>query len=207
MMDLSKRNKKVAIARWNKILNKERSNILTDPKTLVLKAILCGFLAGDGSIQKRKEKNFYHYQLDFFPDDIIMLNKYAEIVKQIYNKNPTIKRKNKFFTVRITSRVIIEDLTKYSNFGIQTWTLPKNLFIIKGSKEAWLRAFFSAEAYIGPSSIKIQTVNKKGMKSISSLLKELKIDHKYYEYFPKKKIAFRQSHHYNIKNRCKKSIF
>jgi hypothetical protein len=185
-MNISKRNKKVAISRWSKKHSKERSEIKNDRKTLLLKASICGFLAGDGSVQKRKEKSFYHYQIDFFPDDPLMRNTYITQINKVYKKIPTVKKKNNFDAVRLTSKVVVEDLLKLSKFGIKNWMMPKTLFSIKGAKENWLRSFFSAEAYIGPKSIKIQTVNKKGMLDIVKVLKELGINSKYYEYNPKK---------------------
>ena len=53
-MNVSKRNKKVAISRWERKHSEEESMIKNDEETLILKASICGFLAGDGSVQKRK---------------------------------------------------------------------------------------------------------------------------------------------------------
>jgi hypothetical protein len=64
--------------------------------------------------------------------------------------------------------------------------LPKSLFKIKGAKENWLKAFFSAEAYVGKKAIKVQTINQKSMKKVSNLLKGLGIENNYYEYNSKK---------------------
>jgi hypothetical protein len=50
-MNLSERNRKVASSRWNKIHVLEFQQINNN---LVKKAALCGFLAGDGSVQIRK---------------------------------------------------------------------------------------------------------------------------------------------------------
>lgn len=186
-MNLSERNKKVAVARWNKILSKEKENIRNNDVSLKLKSMLSGFLAGDGSVQIRKEKEFYHYEIQFFPDDELMLSTYCSIIKKLYGKNPKITRGHNVFNARITSKTIVEDLFKYSSFGLKKWCLPYELFRIKGAKEVWLKAFFSAEAYVGSNSIKIQTVNKKGMMSVSKLLNDLGIPNKYYEYTPKNK--------------------
>ncbi len=97
-------------------------------KSPYLKAAICGFLAGDGSVQVRKEKNFYHYQLDFFPDDEEMLKTYMDAIKYIYNKVPSIRRRDNVFIVRITSKVIVQDILRDASFGIKTWSLPNNLF-------------------------------------------------------------------------------
>jgi len=184
--DLSERNKKVALARWNKVHTRQTEKIPRDSKSLLLKAAICGFLSGDGSVQKRKEKEFYHHQIDFFPDNKLMMETYIKQIKTIYSKVPTIRKNNKFYSVRFTSKVAVEDMSNLAKFGLKRWTLPKILFKIEGAKENWLRAFFSAEAYVGRRCIKIQTVNKKGMKEISKILEDLGIDNNYYEYNPKK---------------------
>lgn len=185
-MNLTERNTKVALSHWARVLNKERAKIKNNKKGLTYKAILCGFLAGDGSVEIRKDRKYLHYEIRFYPEDRIMLHEYCKAMKYVYDKIPKIKRKNKFFYVRLTSRTVVEDIVKYSNFGLYKWTLPLELFNVKGAKEAWLRAFFSAEGYVNNWSIKIQTVNTNGIKEVSKLLNEIGIRHKYYEYNPKK---------------------
>lgn len=185
-MDFSERNKKVAIARWKNAHSKQRSQILEGKDAILMKAAICGFLAGDGSVQKRKEKNYYHYQIDFYPDDNIMERVYISQIEKVYNKTPLTRKDKGFSNVRFSSKVIYEDITKFSRFGLKNWTIPKKLFNIKGTKENWLKAFFSAEAYVNDKVIRVQTVNKEGMKEVSKLLKELGIDNNYYEYNSKK---------------------
>jgi intein/homing endonuclease len=73
---------------------------------------------------------------------------------------------------------------KECNFGLKKWSFPDELFKIKGTKEAWLRAFYSAEGYVNKRYIKNQSINLKSMKKVSSLLKEFGIDNNYYEYLP-----------------------
>lgn len=180
------RNKKVALARWNTKITNERSKILQTNEGRILKAMICGFLAGDGSVQMRKEKSFYHYQLDFFPDDKLMMKKYIYAINKVYKKNPCIKIKNKFFCVRKTSKTIVTDLLKIAKFDTKNWSLPHSLLTCNKSKAAWLNAFFSAEAYVNSKVIRVQTVNKNGMNKISELLEYFQIKHKRYEYQPKK---------------------
>ena len=47
------------------------------------------------------------------------------------------------------------------------------------------KAFFSAEAYVNPKWIRVQSVNKKSLKEVSALLDLLNIENKIYEYNPK----------------------
>lgn len=185
-MDYSKRNKKAAIARWKNILEKENTFIAKTSNKFAIKAAISGFLTGDGSVQIRKEKTFHHYQVDFFPDDEVMLSTYLKFMKEIYNKKPTVKKLKNFSSARISSRTIVFDLMKYNEYGLISWTLPTTLLCNKRAKVYWLKAFFSAEAYVGPRSIKIQTVNEQGMKDAKEMLTELGIESKMYSYEPKK---------------------
>ena len=87
--------------------------------------------------------------------------------------------------MRLTSKIVVLDLLNYASFGLKEWSIP----LLSSNKERinWLKGFFSAEAYVGKDCIKIQTVNKKGMKQVSNLLNKLDIEHKEYFYSPLKK--------------------
>lgn len=184
-MGKNAKNRDIALARWAKVRKKEEQRIRSDPEALRMKAAICGFLAGDGSVQYRKERSYYRSQIDFFPDDSLMKNKYLEAVRYVYGKKPSTIIRDNVFNVRIASNTILRDIRHIADFGLYKWTLPYSLFSIEGTREAWLRAFFSAEAYVSKKYVRIQTVNKKGMLSISKVLEELGIEHKYYEYKPK----------------------
>ena len=184
-MDKSEWNRKVAISRWKNLLAKQVSQIPNDKDSLLIKAGICGLLAGDGSVQYRKAGTFYRYQLDFFPDDDIMLKTYCEFMQKIYSSKPAITRKNNYYVVRLFLKFIAQDLLKECKFGIYTWDLPNTLLSIDGAKELWLRGFFSAEGYVNKKYIKTQSVNIKGMQKVSSLLTDLGIPNRTYEYTPK----------------------
>jgi|SRR3989344_1164773 len=184
-MNLSLRNRKVALSRWRKISLEENKTLRDDEKTLIMKSALCGFLAGDGSLQIRKEKNFYHYQLDFFPDNETMLKTYLNFIKKVYGKKPSVSFRDNVYVARLSSKFVVLDLLKESKFGIYEWSFPHRLFKNKGAKESWLKAFFSAEGYVGNKVIKIQSVNIKSLKKVLKLLLDFKIKGNYYEYKPK----------------------
>ncbi len=176
------------VSRWHNILNKEQQRILNTKRGLQLKALLCGLLAGDGCLQIRRDNSGnIHHDIRFFPDDKLMKNTYIKSVKEVYGKDTRISKKGTISCVRLLSKTVIDDLLSYATFGIYSWNLPFKLFTTGGAKEAWLRGFFSADGYVGPRSIKVQTVNHEGMKQVSSLLSELGIEHGFYQYIPKKK--------------------
>lgn len=180
--------RKAALLRWKKKLDDDLSRIQHDKKSLLMKVALCGFLAGDGSVQirkERKEDNYYRYQMDLFADDRKMLKTYMSFVKYLYKKTPSIGLRDNMFVSRLSQRFIVHDLTSLCKFGIYTWNFPTKLLKIKGAKELWLKAFFSAEAYVGKRVIKIQSVNIKSIKKVNKMLANFKIKGNYYEYRPK----------------------
>jgi 6-phosphogluconate dehydrogenase len=124
-MNISEHNKKVAISRWEKKHAKEKSMIRNDVQALLLKASICGFLAGDGSVQKRKEKNNFHYQLDFFPDNCLTRDTYIKQIKAVYKKAPSVRKKNNFYAVRLASKIVVEDITEIASFGVKKWSPQK----------------------------------------------------------------------------------
>lgn len=179
-MDYSERNKKVALARWKKVQEKEKSKIKNDKDSKIKKAGILGFLAGDGSLTIRQMKKGKHYEVRLFADDKGMVDDYLELFFEVYNKKPQVTMKGNMYQVRLTSKIIVQDIQKYGDLSTSNWEIPQ--LTNKKQKIAWIKGFYSAEAYVGKNVIKVQTVNKKGMKQLSEILKELLIDHKKYVY-------------------------
>ncbi len=177
--------RKSALLRWNKKLKEDIARIPRDKKSMLKKVALCGFLAGDGSVQVRKGRkgdNYYHYQLDFFPDDEQMLNSYLIFIQDIYKLKPFVTKRDNVYNARLSQKFIVLDLLRFCKFGVYKWGFPNKLFKTKIAKILWLKAFFSAEAYVGKKVIKIQSVNIRSIKKVMKLLSELKIKSNYYEY-------------------------
>lgn len=184
-MNLSERNRKVALSRWKNNLKITQENIYHGKDSEVIKSTLCGFLAGDGSVQVRKEKSFSHYQLDFFPDDELMLKEYLKLMKKIYKVKPSIRRRSNVYVARTSQKFVVLDLLKLSKFGLYTWNIPEWILINDLNKRAWLKAFFSAEGYVNKKYIKTQSVNIESIKEVKNMLSSLGIKGNYYEYIPK----------------------
>lgn len=187
-MDISERNHKIALARWKNYRDAQEKNKPTGKEADYWKSAVCGFLAGDGSVQVRGSEGSMRHDVNFYPDNKIMLKIYVQAIGYLYKTKPTIRKLKSYFTARISSKFIAEDLLKSSVFGIKTWVTPSSLLYSKRNKVSWLRAFFSAEGYVGERQIKLQTVNSRGIKQVYNLLKELGIDCSYYEYTPKNKL-------------------
>lgn len=185
-MNICARNKKVALARWANIHKKNIKKIRKDIPSFILRALLCGFLSGDGSVRVRRERDFYHYDAYFYPDDKSMLSAYKRAIFYVYGKKVSVKRMPGFFIASTSSRYIVQDLIKYGRFGIYSWMPPHWLRQYVGAREAWLSGFFSAEAHITDKVIRVQTTNLRGMKKLSQLLLDLGIENRQYVHTPKK---------------------
>jgi len=187
-MNINEQNRKVALSRWSKIHEKERIIINKNSKKYPLKARLCGFLAGDGSIMVRKDNNRkMHYVLRFFPDHESLIKPFIESLFEIYNKKPIIKKDYRCNGLICYSKVVVQDLLNITKFGVLKWQVPFKILKDRKSKIEWLRAFFDSEGYVGKNHIKIQTVNKRGMNDIEKLLADFDIKSKRYVYHPKNK--------------------
>ncbi len=185
-MGLKERNRKVAISRWQKELAKQQPP--QHEGAQIAKAAICGFLAGDGSvIIRQSKKGQKRYDLKFYPDDLVMLKVFQRYIKGMYKREVKWTLRDNIIQVQMTSKSIVKDLQALAKHGSSDWTLPGSLTKVPGAKQAWLRAFFSAEAYVGKRQIKVQTINEKGMLQVSSILEEIGIPHKVYRYSPKKK--------------------
>lgn len=191
--NLSKRNRKVAISRWKKEEDKFKCHLKSISKSKqykICKAKLMGFLAGDGNIDFRKEKNrknAIHHDISFFPDHDSMINPFVESFIYLYLKKPTIRKKRNFYSVRVSSKFACLDLLKTTSFGVLKWKVPTNFLDTTKSNIEWLRAFFDCEAYVGQYHVRVQSVNKEGLKQVKALLEKLGIESKFYKYERKQK--------------------
>jgi len=182
-MDIFEHNKKVAIARWANVHNKEKEFIVDNPP---LKARLAGYLAGDGSVIVTRESNKpTHFAIKFYPDHISLVNSYVQAFKILYNKEPKVIAHKNFFSVIVYSKTIVEDLLKLGSFGKLKWRAPMEILNSQEAKKEWLMAIFDCEGYVGKNQIKIQTVNKEGIADIKNLLLEFGIKANSYVYHPK----------------------
>ena len=184
-MGVCERNALVAQRRWTRVHDLEHARIRTDEQAMCMKAALCGFLAGDGNVVHRVEKMCERWKITFFPDDEVMLNTFEHFIHSIYDKRLTITREKAYYYVQLTSKSTAIDLLELGCFSMHNWRIPD--FVLKNNYYliAWIRAFFSAEGYVSDSVIRVQTVNKQGMKQLSQALESLHITNRTYTYTPK----------------------
>ncbi len=183
-MDLSELNRDRVLLRWSRVHSNEKNIIQHDEKSL---ARLCGFLAGDGSVKIRTESSGkIHHTMEFYPDDESLIEPFFQATEKIYGKRGKVERYQNHFRIRYYSKTIVEDILKIATFGIYDWDIPGFIGKKKPLMREWLRAFFDAEAYVGKSHIKVQSVNGIGLKKVATMLEEFGIIPRFYTYEPKR---------------------
>ncbi len=186
-MGVCERNSLVANRRWTRVHDLEHARIRTDEQAMCMKAALCGFLAGDGNVVHRVEETYERWQITFFPDDQNMLHTFKHFISSIYNKKLSITKEINFYSVQLTSKSTAIDLLELGCFSTHDWVIPEFVMNTRYYLIAWIRAFYSAEAYVSNEVIRVQTVNHQGMKQLSEAFKSLDIVHRTYTFTPKNK--------------------
>lgn len=189
--DLSKRNKKVAISRWKKILEKDMEKIKTkeqNPQCRLLKAKLLGFLAGDGCLSIRKmTEGRTSYEISFFPDHVNLAKVYINSFRGFYEREPKIINMNNYYKVIVWNKTACLDLLNTTKCGTLNWEIPLNYLSTDLLKKEWLKAFFDCEAHVSKRQIQLQSVNEKGILQVQDLLNYFNIESKVYKYERKNK--------------------
>ncbi len=189
---LSEYGKKGALTRWNNYNKKIIDNlkVKNKPHHLLLKAKLCGFLAGDGTVKMRREnKNvtIINYEVNFFPDHISLVIPYIQAFEELYCKKPSIKMDGKLYRIRTKCKIAYLDLSKIGKFGLYNWEVPLNFLKNDKLKIEWLKAFFDSEGHVSNRDIRLQSVNEKGLQQIKQLLLDIGIESRMYKYERKNK--------------------
>ncbi|MFH1473690.1 MAG: LAGLIDADG family homing endonuclease [Candidatus Aenigmatarchaeota archaeon] len=174
-MSIIERNRRNVISRWKKQHEKELERIKSKKNVNFLKARICGFLVGDGSVYIRKEKQSgkVHHEIKFFPDHESLIKPFIYAFKEAYNKTPKVIKKNNYYVIRINSKIVILNLLSLCSFSSEGWTIPS--FKEVECKKEWLRAMFDSDSYVGNEYVRLKTINKKGLEHVKKLLLEFKI--------------------------------
>ena len=180
------------IKRWH-CYNLEIQNFLNNNKLLETHskelAALCGFIAGDGSMDNRPT----HYEIRFYPDDLKLAKIFKRVFHEIYGKKLSINKNlnlyGNCYYLRVNSKKAYKHLISLSTFGTMDWKIPE--FVLKNNALMieWLKAYFDCEAYVNPNGkvIQVQSVNKTGLYQVKEMLDSLGIKSKIYEYERKNK--------------------
>jgi len=157
---------------------------LTHKEFSLLKSRICGYLAGDGGVYIRKQKNspIVHYEIKFAPNTHKVAKIFQKAFSRLYKIRMPIRNLGNYYILRVKSKVAVFDLLKTSRFGTKKWRVPFRIIKSKRNKIEWMKAFFDSEGSVGKRSIQIQSVNKIGIKQVQKLLKSLGINSKVYSY-------------------------
>lgn len=184
MGTLREANRQRVISRWTKTHALQLKRFNPNPKLL---ARLCGFLAGDGSVQVRKEKTGkIHHSLEFFPDDESLIPPFAHALIKLYGVEAKTEQHARHFRLRLYSKVVVCDLLRVAKFGLLEWSVPNGLLHDDDTRQEWLRAYFDSEAYVSGSYVRVQSVNRSGIYGVRKLLAHFGIRANQYTYVPKK---------------------
>ena len=98
-MEISSINKKNVQSRWDRIQAQEQAYIIKNKENYTLeRAMLMGFLAGDGNVPIGNKVSNFHHTIRFFPDHASLIEPFCNATKKIFNKVPKIKKLNGFFS-------------------------------------------------------------------------------------------------------------
>ncbi len=189
-MDLSEINRKKILIRWGRIHAAEQEYITIHAmKNEPLKARLHGYLCGDGSVSCRKERKNgkMHHEIRFYPDHVSMAASYIDAFHLVYGKRLKLKELTNHYLVNVNSQVIVHDLLRDGSFSSMGWRVPIWVARNQENSKEWLRAFFDAEAYVSDKEIRVQSVNKIGLRQVKSMLEAFGITCREYTYKRKNK--------------------
>ncbi len=161
------------------------------------KSELIGLLVSDGSIReytskytefdKRRNKRYNRIKrvkiIEFINTNKDLIERFRELLKEIYNYNPNVGLDRGNFRIPITKNYIIFDIKEKVRLGHNSWTIPR--FIISGNKKikkAFIRGFFDGDGSTDISKsktprVRLTSTNRKGIKEISELLLQLELNH------------------------------
>ena len=185
-MNLSEKNRKNIISRWNKFHQKTIDFIEQNKhKNLHLLARICGYLAGDGNILVSNGKTCFHNTIRFFPDCVSLIDSFSEALLLVYDKAPKIKKYENYYFITLDSKPVVEDLISYGKFGTLDWEIPSFVLEKDEFKIEWIKAFFDCEAHVTEKQIMVKSVNSFGLARISDTLNGFGISNRIYAYQPK----------------------
>jgi len=182
--------RELILRRWrrNDAIEKQRT-VKDETVRKRLQSRLIGYLQGDGSVGRNYDKatGRYHHNIMFYPDHIKVAELFANTFYELYGRRINIKKLENHYKVRVCHRVAYQELTSMTTFDSLGWQAPYNLLHDVNSKREWLSAMFDCESYVGPRTIVVNSVNKRGLLQVQQLLQEFGIQTRFYQYQRKQK--------------------
>lgn len=176
-----------------KILSVELSQIL-------------GYLAAEGcdydridnhiGFDKRRNKAYKRHIkrtiIEFSNTNQIIQDNFRGLIDKVFGYSPKFSKKG---TLRINRVEVVKHLRGYSRFGSKMWSVPKEILDSKDKilKSAFCRAFADGDGTVDiiKKEIRLDSTNKKGLKQIQILLKDLGICSKFYTFESRARITIK----------------
>jgi hypothetical protein len=169
---------------------------------------LIAYLQGDGWISKRRgsTRSMYRYDISFFPDCIVVAKHIVDLYRRLYGRTLTIVHLHNHYLIRTSHHRAYEELAVAGPYKSLEWRVPFSLLDTLEKRRDWLRAFFDCEAYVGKSTTVVQSVNKKGIEEIRSLLGTFSILSRTYQY-ERRQLTWNTNHILIIGRRESRQLF
>lgn len=164
---------KRVMKRWEKVFAKDTKIISSKNNECYnsLKALIIGYIIGDGSIAKRKSRNGVHYEIYFYPDDEGMITAFTKAYYELYGRKVNIKQLINHYRLHIKHKAAVIDLMDITTYNSAVWRIPTKILSSDQSKINFLRAYFDCEGYISKKYIRVESVNNIGLLQVQNLLK------------------------------------
>ena len=122
----------------------------------------------------RYYKNHKSERIEFFNNDLKLLERLQILLSIEFNYYPKITKDNK---INICKRTVIRKVIKSTKLGHLSWKVPKSIKISsKKVKISFIRGFFDGDGSAS-TSIRFFSTNRIGLIQISKLLNDLKLLH------------------------------
>lgn len=160
-----------------------------------------GYVASDGGIYPYKNKDLHggklrirrYLRTRFFNKEEALIQDFLETIRKIYPEIRSIKYYPKRYEIDVRNYRISKDILKLGRIGSRVWEVPRNLN--RRQRIIWLRAFVDGEGSVYNKGydryLVIDSINGRGLKEVSSILKSLRIENHFYRFDFKGYIFYR----------------
>jgi hypothetical protein len=162
---------------------------------------LHAYVSSDGMIDKWKCKEIRgnnirirkKFRVRFYNQEKSLINDFIDGVNKVYPDLKYIKYSEKRGEIDIRSQKLAKGIFGLGNISTKSWEFPKKLN--RAQKRIWVNAFASCDGTVYNKNynryVAIDSINLKGLKKISRILKEFKILSSIYKVEYKENLSYR----------------
>ncbi len=113
-------------------------------------------------------------RIELYNKDKKLLQHYQKLLSKEFDYNPKVTKHGKINICKID---IIKSIISHTKLGFLKWKVPNNIMeSSKNIKIAFIRGYFDGDGTVS-NRVRMFSSNKKGLKQVSKLLKDLEIKH------------------------------